>query len=178
MNPKNLAIPAFVLTTCVLVCACTTADKFTIHDMSDGESASLEERPLVLEEPCKYVAGADISGKLAPGRCNLLPSGPRHPRIQVPGNPFISSRLAICRYRVTRANTISRASSASEKMALFSQTSSCIQTCLAQVRLRMKASGSDSRRKIVATRCNRSSEPSRPRSRTSVMPRMQVPRDA
>lgn len=67
MNPKNTAIRAFVLTTCVLVCACTTADKFTIHDMSDGESASLGERPLVLEEPCKYVAGADISGKLAPG---------------------------------------------------------------------------------------------------------------
>ena len=67
MNPKNTAIPAFVLTVCVLMCACTAVDKFTIHDMSDGESASLEERPLVLEEPCKYVAGADISGNLSPG---------------------------------------------------------------------------------------------------------------
>lgn len=60
-------LPAFVLTACVLMCACTTADKFTIHDMSDGESASLEEQPLVLKEPCKYVAGTDISGKLPPG---------------------------------------------------------------------------------------------------------------
>jgi len=67
MNPKNTAMPAFVLATCVLMCACTAADKFTIHDMSDGESASLEEQPLVLKESCKYVAGADISGKLAPG---------------------------------------------------------------------------------------------------------------
>jgi len=67
MNPKNTAIPAFLLTACVLMCACTAADKFTIHDMSDGESASLEGRPLVLEEPCRYVAGADISGKLSPG---------------------------------------------------------------------------------------------------------------
>lgn len=67
MNPKNTAIPTFVLTTCVLMFACTTMDKFTIHDMSDGESANLDERPLVLKEPCKYVAGADISGKLSPG---------------------------------------------------------------------------------------------------------------
>lgn len=67
MNPKNTAIPAFVLTACVLICACTAVDKFTINDMSDGESASLEERPLVLKESCKYLAGADISGKLSPG---------------------------------------------------------------------------------------------------------------
>lgn len=67
MTPKNTAMPAFVLTACVLICACTAVDKFTIHDMSDGESASLEERPLVLKESCKYVAGADISGKLSPG---------------------------------------------------------------------------------------------------------------
>ncbi len=67
MNPKNTAIPMFVLTTCVLMCACSTVDQFTIHDMSDGESSSLEERPLVLKESCKYVAGADISGKLSPG---------------------------------------------------------------------------------------------------------------
>jgi hypothetical protein len=67
MNPRNTAIPAFVLTTCVLMCACTAADKFTIHNTSDGEPASLEERPLVLKEPCRYVAGADISGKLSPG---------------------------------------------------------------------------------------------------------------
>lgn len=69
MNPKNTAIPAFVLTTCVLMCACTTVDQFTIHNISngDGEPASLEERPLVLKESCKYVAGTDISGKLSPG---------------------------------------------------------------------------------------------------------------
>lgn len=67
MNPKNTAMAAFVLTACVLMCACTTVDKFTIHGMSDGESASLEQRPLALKESCKYAAGADISGKLSPG---------------------------------------------------------------------------------------------------------------
>lgn len=67
MNPKNTAMAAFVMTACILMCACTAVDKFTIHDMSDGESASLEQRPLVLEEPCKYIAGSDISGKLSPG---------------------------------------------------------------------------------------------------------------
>lgn len=69
MNSKNTAIHAFVLTACLLTCACTTVDKFTMHNISNGdaEPASLEIRPLVLEEPCKYVAGADISGKLSPG---------------------------------------------------------------------------------------------------------------
>ena len=67
MNPENTAVPIFVLTACVLMCACTTVDKFTIHDMNDAEAASLEGQPLALKESCTYVAGADISGKLAPG---------------------------------------------------------------------------------------------------------------
>lgn len=69
MNPKSTAIASFVLTGCVLSCACTTVDKFTIHDMDDGygQPASLEQRPIVLKEPCKYAAGTDISGKLSPG---------------------------------------------------------------------------------------------------------------
>lgn len=69
MNPKSTAAPVLVLTACVSMCACTTVDKFTIHDISNGsgESASLQEAPLVLKQPCKYVAGADISGSLAPG---------------------------------------------------------------------------------------------------------------
>jgi hypothetical protein len=69
MNPKNIAMPMFVLVACVLTCACTTLDKFTVHNMDNGygQPASLEEHPLVLEKPCKYVAGTDISGKLSPG---------------------------------------------------------------------------------------------------------------
>jgi len=67
MNPKNIAVSTLVLTTCVLMCACTTVDKFTIHDTSNGESTSLQEPPLVLKDPCKYVAGSDISGSLSPG---------------------------------------------------------------------------------------------------------------
>ena len=69
MTPKNTAVAAFVLIACVFMCACTTVDKFTIHNISNGygEPASLEGRPLVLKEPCKYVAGADISGSLSPG---------------------------------------------------------------------------------------------------------------
>lgn len=69
MISQKTATSTFVLTACVLMCACTTVDKFTIHNISNGydESTSPEEQPLVLKEPCKYVAGADISGKLAPG---------------------------------------------------------------------------------------------------------------
>jgi hypothetical protein len=66
MNPKSTAVPTFVLTACVLMCACTTADKFTIRDISNNPNSSLEQQ-LVLKEPCKYVAGADISGRLSPG---------------------------------------------------------------------------------------------------------------
>jgi hypothetical protein len=69
MNPKNILMPVFVLAACVLTCACTTLDKFTVHNMDDGyaQPESLQEHPLVLKEPCKYVAGTDISGKLSPG---------------------------------------------------------------------------------------------------------------
>lgn len=67
MHPKDIAVPAFVLTTCVLMCACTTVDKFTIRDISNSPTSSLEKQQLVLKEPCKYVAGADISGRLSPG---------------------------------------------------------------------------------------------------------------
>lgn len=66
MNPKSTVVPAFVLTACVLMCACTTADKFTIRDISNNPTLSPEQQ-LVLNEPCKYVAGADISGRLSPG---------------------------------------------------------------------------------------------------------------
>jgi len=103
-------------------------------------------------------------------RCNRPPSRPRRPRIQVPRNPFISSRLAICRYNVTKANTISQASSASEKMAPWCPTSSCIQTCRVQARLRMKVSRSYLRRKIVITRCNQPSESAWLVSSSSVAP--------
>jgi hypothetical protein len=67
MNPKDTAVPAFVLTACVLMCACTAADKFTIRDISDSPASSPEPQQLILKEPCKYVAGADISGTLSPG---------------------------------------------------------------------------------------------------------------
>lgn len=69
MNPKSTAVYTFVLTACVLMCACTTVDKFTLHDISNGngEPTTLQERPLVLKEPCKYVAGVDIIGSLSPG---------------------------------------------------------------------------------------------------------------
>ena len=66
MNPKSTVVPASVLTACVLMCACTTADKFTIRDVSNNPNLSLEQQ-LVLKEPCKYSAGTDISGSLSPG---------------------------------------------------------------------------------------------------------------
>lgn len=67
MNPKSTAVPAFVLTACVLMCACTPPDKFTIRDMSDSPASSPEPQQFVLKEPCKYAAGTDISGRLSPG---------------------------------------------------------------------------------------------------------------
>jgi hypothetical protein len=90
MNPKNTAIPPFVLTACVLTCACTTVDKFTIHNIDNGygQPASLKERPLVLKEPCKYIAGADISGKLSPGP--LQPSAIATP---APSNSSIKENI-------------------------------------------------------------------------------------
>lgn len=87
MNPKNTAVPAFVLTACVLMCACTTIDKFTIHDISNGESASLEEAPLVLKDSCKYIAGADIRGSLSPGPLQpdaIATPAPSNSRIKEP----------------------------------------------------------------------------------------------
>lgn len=65
MKPKNTAVPLFVLAACILMCACTTADRFTIRNTSGP--AGLEEQQLVLKEPCRYVAGLDISGSLSPG---------------------------------------------------------------------------------------------------------------
>lgn len=69
MNPKNAAVPVLILTACISMCACTTVDKFTIQNADNGqaEPASPEAPSLVLKEPCKYVAGADISGTLSPG---------------------------------------------------------------------------------------------------------------
>lgn len=67
MNPKNNAVPTFVLTACVLMCACTTVDKFTIGSLDNSPTSSLAEQQLILKKPCKYVAGADISGTLSPG---------------------------------------------------------------------------------------------------------------
>lgn len=66
---KSAAIPMLALAASVLLCGCTGVDKFTVHNISNvyGESASLEKSPLVLKEPCKYVAGTDLSGKLSPG---------------------------------------------------------------------------------------------------------------
>lgn len=65
MNPKDTAGPILVLTACVLMCACTPLDKFTIRDLSN--SPSMEPQQLVLKQPCQYAAGTDISGKLSPG---------------------------------------------------------------------------------------------------------------
>jgi hypothetical protein len=69
MNPKSTVVATFVLTACVLMSACTTVDKFTIHNMDNGNGnpARLEKQQLVLKEPCKYIAGTDISGRLSPG---------------------------------------------------------------------------------------------------------------
>lgn len=64
MNPKNIAVPTFVLMTCVWMCGCTTTDKFTIRNNSGGP---IEKQQLVLTEPCHYDAGSDISGNLSPG---------------------------------------------------------------------------------------------------------------
>jgi hypothetical protein len=73
-----------------LTCACTTVDKFTIHNIDNGygQPASLKERPLVLKEPCKYIAGADISGKLSPGP--LQPSAVATP---APSNSSIKENI-------------------------------------------------------------------------------------
>lgn len=67
MNTKSTAVHAFALTTCFLMGACTTLDKFTISNMSDSPASSQDTQQLMLNEPCKYIAGADISGKLSPG---------------------------------------------------------------------------------------------------------------
>lgn len=71
MNPKDTAVRTFVLTACILMCACTTVDTFTIRNISNDptseEPASLQKQQLVLKEACQYSAGTDISGKLAPG---------------------------------------------------------------------------------------------------------------
>ena len=69
MNQKIMAVSTFVLTTCALMSACTTLDSFTIHNIDNGyeERASLDKQELVLKEPCKYVAGAEIVGHLSPG---------------------------------------------------------------------------------------------------------------
>lgn len=90
MNPRDIAIPTFVLAACVLTCACTTLDKFTVRNMDNGygQPASLEEQPLVLEEPCKYVAGTDISGKLSAG-----PLQPTAIGIPAPSNSNIRENI-------------------------------------------------------------------------------------
>lgn len=69
MNPKSTVVATFVLTACVLMSACTTLDKFTIHNVDNGygKPASLERQQLILKEPCKYIAGTDIVGRLSPG---------------------------------------------------------------------------------------------------------------
>ncbi|WHZ19516.1 MAG: hypothetical protein OJF55_001665 [Rhodanobacteraceae bacterium] len=92
MNPKNIAVSPFVLTACVLMCACTTVDTFTIRNISNDptseEPVNLEKQQLVLKEPCQYSAGTDISGKLSPG-----PLQPNTIGIPRPSNTHIKESI-------------------------------------------------------------------------------------
>jgi hypothetical protein len=161
MNPRNIAIPTFVLAACVLTCACTTLDKFTVRNMDNGygQPASLEEQPLVLEEPCKYVAGTDINGKLSTG-----PLQPTAIGIPAPSNSNTRENIYLIQigdlhvpgeqggYDVASFIGVRKDGTLVHNLLLHSDRR-------VQARLRMKVPGSDSRRKIVTTRYNRPSEP-------------------
>lgn len=173
MNPRNTVVSMFVLTACVLTCACTTVDRFTIRDVSVGP---IENRQLVLKEPCHYDAGLDIDGNLSPG-----PLQPDAIGVPLPSNAHIKETIYLIQVDdlpvpgAKGGYDIESFIGVRRDGALVPDIS-CIQTSPGQARWQAKMPGSASHRKIVTIRWKRPIDrpESQPEVRFAPSPRAMV----